>query len=253
MSSENNAKARVGIPYRTRKEELTGQHAQLDKYLVSLRQAGAEAIPVSLALSVDEVRDLASTLDAVVLSGSPADVDPSRFGASRDATCAEPDVDRERVDFALLQHCFAEQKPVLAICFGIQSLNVFLSGTLILDIPSELGTLIDHDRDEEQSSPETFHSVQIEPGSKLAGVFGKSEALVNSSHHQSIGKVGHDLRVTSRAADGVVEAVEWIGDANWVVGVQWHPERMTETDALSRALFRDLVSAAAARKMLASV
>lgn len=253
MRSEDNAKPRVGIPYRTRKEELTGQHAKLDRYLEAVRRAGGEAVPVSLESSVEDVRRLASTLDAVVLSGSPADVDPSRFGASRDPKCAEPDADRERVDFALLEHCFAEQKPVLAICFGIQSLNVFLSGTLIQDIPSELSTPIDHDRDDEGGSAETFHSVQVEPGSKLAQLAGKGEALVNSSHHQSIGKVGRNLRVTSRASDGVIEAVEWTGDANWVVGVQWHPERMVETDSLSRAVFRDLVSAAAARKTLASV
>jgi putative glutamine amidotransferase len=253
MSSEGNAIPRIGVPYRTRKEELTGPHAKLDKYLNAVRLAGGDPVTISLESSVEDVRKLASTLDAVVLSGSPADVDPSRFGASRDAKCAEPDADRERVDFALLEHCFAEQKPVLAICFGIQSLNVFLFGTLIQDIPSELGTPIDHDRDEELGSVEAFHSVQVEPGSKLAQIAGKSEALVNSTHHQSIGKVGRNLRVTSRASDGVIEAVEWTGDANWVVGVQWHPERMVETDALSRALFHDLVSAAATRKTLASV
>ena len=83
-----------------------------------------------------ELLQLAQTLDGVVLSGSPADVDPARFGAAREPECADPDPDRERTDFALLEHSFAEHKPVLAICFGIQSLNVFLGGTLVQDIPS---------------------------------------------------------------------------------------------------------------------
>jgi putative glutamine amidotransferase len=253
MGSDNTLGLRVGVPYRTRNEELTGQYGKLEKYLNAIRGAGAEAVPVSLGLSNDEVSELAATLDAVVLSGSPADVDPARFGDSKHAKTNEPDNDRERVDIALLEHCFAEQKPVLAICFGIQSLNVFLSGTLIQDIPSELGTPIDHDRDEEQGSMETFHSVRVEPGSRLAEMAGKSDVLVNSSHHQSIRKPGRNLRVTSCASDGVIEAVEWAGDANWVLGVQWHPERMAETDALSRALFRNLVGAAAARKSLARV
>jgi putative glutamine amidotransferase len=253
MTAENSHKPRVGVPYRTRKEELTGKRDKMGKYLAAVRQAGGEPVEVSLGLSSEEFKKLAATFDAVLLTGSPADVDPARFGAPRGPKCADPDLARERTDFALLGHCFAEQKPLLAICFGIQSLNVFLSGTLIQDIPSDLGTSITHDWDSDKGEREAFHTARIEPGSRLAKMAGASDVRVNSSHHQSIREPGRNLRVVSRAPDGVIEAVEWIGDSNWVMGVQWHPERAAETDPLAQKLFRELVGVAAARKMPARV
>src|ERR1035441_3491393 len=122
MTTENSHKPRIGVPYRTRKEELTGKSGKMEKYLASVRQAGGEPVAVSLGLHSEEFKRLAATFDAVLLPGRPADVDPARFGAGREPKCADPDPDRERTDFALLEHCFAEQKPLLAICFGIQSL-----------------------------------------------------------------------------------------------------------------------------------
>ena len=253
MNHESSRGPRIGVPYRTENEEVTGKSFKLEKYLDAVRQGGAEPVPVSLLLSPSELRQLAQTLDGVLLTGSPADVDPARFGAARRPECDDPDPERERTDYALLDHAFAEHKPVLAICFGLQSLNVFLGGTLIQDIPSELRTQIEHDWEHEKGAPETFHAAHMEPGSQLARLAGAAEATVNSSHHQSIQEPGRGLRVVARAPDGVIEAVEWTGDLNWVMGVQWHPERMASTDALAQSLFRGLVSAAAARKTLARI
>jgi len=241
---EPNHKPLVGVPYRTLKEEVTGDRAKLEPYLRAVRWAGAEAVPISLALSPDALAQLAKTLDGFVLSGSPADVNPTKFHAAPHPEAAPPDADRERTDFALLEHAFATGKPVLAICYGIQLLNVFLSGTLIQDIPSELHSPIKHDWDHDKGELEPFHTVQIEPGSRLAGLAGATEARVNSSHHQAIREPGRGLRVVARAPDGVIEAVEWTGGDQWVRGVQWHPERMVKTDSLAQALFRGLVSAA---------
>lgn len=242
---------RIGVPYRTKKEEVTGQSIKLEKYLAAVRQAGAEAVPVSLQLGARELGQLAESLDGVVLSGSGADVDPAHFGAARHTECADPDPDRERTDFALLEHAFAEQKPVLAICYGIQSLNVHLGGTLIQDIPSVLGNEIEHKWHREKGAPEPFHPARIESGTQMAQIAGATEAVVNSSHHQSVEELGRGLRISARTADGVIEAVEWVGDSNWVIGVQWHPERVVATDAFAQSLFRGLVSAATARKPLA--
>jgi len=244
MSSEPKPRRRVGVPYRTRKEELTGEFTKIRPYIEALQHAGAEPVVISLGLATDHLDRIADSLDAVLLPGSPADVDPARFGAKRHAECADADPDRERTDFALLEHAFSEHKPVLAICYGIQSLNVFLSGTLVQDIPSELQTSTAHDWDQERGEPEPFHSARIEPGSRLAQLAAAREAMVNSSHHQSVLEPGRDLRVVARAPDGVIEAVEWTGDSNWVVGVQWHPERMAAGDALAQALFRGLIAAA---------
>jgi putative glutamine amidotransferase len=251
MTPPANPPLRIGVPYRTKKEQVTNGTQKIEKYLAAVRQAGAEAVAVSLELSRSQLDELADSLDGFLLSGSPADVDPAHFGAPRQPECNKADPDRERTDFALLRHAFAEHKPVLAICYGIQSLNVHLGGTLLQDIPKALGTEIDHDWDDEQALPDTLHDAQLERGSQLAQLNGSTQAVVNSSHHQSIEEPGRGLRVTARAPDGVIEAVEWAGDSNWVVGVQWHPERMAETDALSQSLFRGLVRAAAARKTAA--
>jgi putative glutamine amidotransferase len=251
MSTSSSRGPRIGVPYRNKKEEVTGQAAKLEKYLAAVRQAGAEPVPVSLLSSSNELRQLAQSLDGVVLSGSPADVDPAHFGAARQPGSANPDPDRERTDFALLEHAFSENKPVLAICYGIQSLNVFLGGTLVQDIPIAFGSQIEHEWHRDQGAPEPFHPARIGSGTQLAQLAGSTEALVNSSHHQSVQEPGRGLRIAARTHDGVIESVEWTGDSNWVIGVQWHPERMATTDALAQSLFRGLVESAAARKALA--
>jgi putative glutamine amidotransferase len=246
MSHKTAQPPRIGVPYRTRTEELTGEFSRLEKYVLAVREAGGEPVVLSLGFSPPHLEKIAETLDGILLTGSPADIVPSRFGARRHPQCADPDPDRERTDFGLLDHAFATQKPVLAICYGIQSLNVYLGGTLVQDIPSEVSTDIKHDwaDDDEHDSADLFHAARVEPGSRLEGMAQAPEAQVNSSHHQAILETGRGLRVVARALDGVVEAVEWTGDSNWVTGVQWHPERMVQTDPLSRTLFGDLVAAA---------
>src|SRR5580692_6139318 len=144
MASQSSQKPRVGIPYRTRKEELSGERSKYNWYGEAVRLAGGEPVEIPLKLPADELRDLANTLDAFVLPGSPADVAPERYHVARRSECADSDPDRERTDSALLENAFAESKPVLAICFGVQSLNVFRSGSLIQDIPSEVRTEIQH-------------------------------------------------------------------------------------------------------------
>jgi putative glutamine amidotransferase len=111
---------------------------------------------------------------------------------------------------------------------------------------------VQHDWDTDNGAPEPFHTVQIDPASRLAEIARGTAAAVNSSHHQSILEPGRNLHIVARAPDGVVEAVEWTGGPDWLIGVQWHPERMAERDPLAQALFRGLV-AAAARKTPARV
>src|SRR5690348_844612 len=243
---------RIGVPYRTRKEEVASGTDKIEKYLAAVREAGGQPVPISLAPSPGDLAGLAPSLDGIVLAGSPADVEPSRYGAARHAKCAEADDDRERIDFALLEACFAGQKPVLAICYGIQSLNVFLTGTLIQDVPAEIGAKVVHSNENEAES-DSFHAIAIEAGSQISKMAGSRETMVNSSHHQAVLVPGNGLRITARAPDGVVEAVEGMDDDNWVVGVQWHPERMMESDPLGRALFGSLVKEAAMRKVRAAL
>jgi putative glutamine amidotransferase len=247
MAQQTQARPRVGVPWRTAAEEAENRRPKIDKYLRAVEQAGGEPVLLSLACTPAELKRQAESLDAFVLSGSPADLDPAHFGAKRHPATADSDAARERTDFAVLEHAFTFRKPVLAICYGIQSLNVFLGGSLVQDIPTELDTKICHSPEEDElpdgtESPDMIHGAQIEKGRVLA-LSGTPSADVNSWHHQSVLEPGLGLRVTARSEDGVVEAVEWTMDENWVVGVQWHPERMPD-DALAQALFRDLLQAA---------
>jgi putative glutamine amidotransferase len=247
MSLPMQTRPRVGVPWRTAAEEAANWRSKIDKYLRAVEKAGGEAVLLSLASTPEELKRQAENLDAIVLSGSPADIDPGHFHAKRHPSAADADAARERTDFALLEHALAANKPVLAICYGIQSLNVFLGGSLVQDIPTELGTTICHSPEADEfpngtETPDPIHRAHLEPGSVLK-LSGMPLVEVNSSHHQSVLEPGRGLRVTARAPDGVVEAVEWTESASWVVGVQWHPERMPE-DALAQALFRDLLLAA---------
>lgn len=248
MPAEQIPQQRVGIPYRTQIEEVKGERAKFDNYVRAIQRAGGEACEISLELSAKELASKLKELDAVVLTGSPADVHPALFKGKPHPKCSFADPRREATDFALLDHAFAEHLPVLAICYGIQSLNVYLKGSLIQHIsaqdPSaEVRTPIPHAESEQQKT-EFRHSIQIDQGTRLAKLAGALEAQVNSSHHQAILEPGRKLKIVARAADGIVEAVEWTGDSNWVMGVQWHPERMAAEDALAQALFRDLIAAA---------
>jgi putative glutamine amidotransferase len=247
MESQFLFRPRIGVPWRTSAEEAANQRTKIDKYLRAVERAGAEAVLLSLAWDAATLRRESENLDAIVLSGSPADVDPAHYGAARHPATDAADASRERTDFALLEHALATGKPVLAICYGIQSLNVFLGGSLIQDIPTEVGTQICHSPAEDElpngdDAPDAIHWSNLASG-RVYALAAAAQARINSWHHQSVLELGRNLRVTARAPDGVVEAVEWIDSSNWVVGVQWHPERMPE-DALAQKLFQELVVAA---------
>jgi len=241
---------RIGIPWRTTREQREGNRKKLDYYFASVRKAGADPCDVKLDQDPAQLLAQLGDLDGFVLPGSPADVDPARFAAAKHPKTNEIDENRDRTDFVILNHAFETGKPVLAICFGCQSLNVYRKGTLIQDIPAERPESIAHGHTDLPSgaSPsgvpkgDLEHSVSFSDGSLLARLNGATAGKINSSHHQAIDQVGHGLRVTARATDGIIEGVEWTGNSNWVVGVQWHPERMPE-DALSQKLFAEFVAA----------
>jgi len=241
-------RVRIGVPYRTLEEEKGGEakSRKIEFYYHALRRAGAEPVPISLETPPAKLAEICAGLDGFVLPGSPSDVNPSRYGEPRHPKTAAPDAARESTDFALLDHAFATGKPVLAICYGNQLLNVFCGGSLVQDIPSEPGNHLPHTA-EQGNYPE--HPVELSADSRLVPLGRSTAARVNSSHHQSIRRAGSGLRVTAHAPDGIIEAVEWTGGpglpmgAGWIVGVQWHPERM-EGDAFASALFRELAGAA---------
>lgn len=193
-------------------------------------------VPVVLP-TVDDARILRrylDELDGLVLVGG-ADVPPSAYGQTPHKT-VEP-LPAQRYDFErkLIALWLASGKPILGICLGMQFTNVVSGGTLIQDIPSQVGTKIDH---------RGYHYVQIEPTSSLAQVLGVQRALVFSGHHQAVKNVGRGLRVVARSEDGVIEALERIA-GGFGLFVQWHPELMDDTghrDAIYGALVRAAVT-----------
>jgi putative glutamine amidotransferase len=250
---------RVGVPYRTSAEEAAGNNTKHAEYCAAVQNAGGDPIAISLQLGDAELNKLALTLDAYVFPGSPADVDPALYGTAKNPKCGDADPAREKTDYALLDDAFANAKPVLAICYGAQILNVKLGGTLYQDIESELPTAMNHTKDDvPKGQPDPVHDAVILSGGELAQIASATGieqagdgfwARVNTSHHQSIRNAGRGLHVVARAPDGINEAVERDFDAmknHWVMGVQWHPERPTHEkmgDELSEFIFRAFMKA----------
>jgi putative glutamine amidotransferase len=208
--------------------------------------------------------------DGVLLPGSKADVDPARFNAARSPHTAAADLPRETVDDLLLKDAYALRKPVLGICYGLQSLNVYREGSLFQHIPDflpqETRSRVNH---EAGKNVAVAHSVEIDPNSKLAQIVAKKVRTpkacpelvegaevrrpivipVNSSHHQSADAIGEHLRIVARCPDdGIIEALEGIAADHFVLAVQWHPERSVDDDAASRAIFGAFIHAATQRR-----
>jgi putative glutamine amidotransferase len=228
----------------------------IPQYERAVQQAGGEPVRIPLDQPPAEVVKMIENCDGVLLPGSNADVDPARFRAPRSPHTAAPDPSRDAVDELLLQDAYKLRKPVLGICYGLQSLNVYRAGSLIQHIPDflteDLRTRVDH---EAGKKVEVAHAVEIESDSKLAAIVdGKGRegrtlvVPVNSSHHQSADAIGSGLRVSARCPDdGVIEALEGTAPDHFVIAVQWHPERSVDLDEPSRAIFRALVEAAKIR------
>ncbi len=236
---------RIAIPEPTSSDTEYNQHS-LPPYIAALEAAGATPVVVPLHERQDRVARLLADVHGILLPGSGYDVDPQRFGETRIPECGPADPGRTAVDELLLQDAFNLHKPILAICHGAQSLNVWRNGSLFQDLETQVKTPINH---RPGRTIAEAHPVHIAPESRLAS-FLPADAdppQVNSSHHQAIHKVGDNLRVSAVSpADGVVEAVELDSPDQFVVAVQWHPERTYTESAFSRAIFAAFVRAAGA-------
>ncbi|MGA7342593.1 MAG: gamma-glutamyl-gamma-aminobutyrate hydrolase family protein [Terracidiphilus sp.] len=229
----------IAIPEPSGDPQYNGR--SLPAYVKAVEAAGAEALVVPLQETQERVAKLLAGVQGILLPGSRYDVDPQRYGEQPIPECGEADPARTAVDELLLQDGFNLKKPILAICHGTQTLNVWRNGSLIQD----LKTQVNH---QPGRAVVEAHAVRIAQGSRLAGLLaagGASEVQVNSSHHQAIRVPGDKLRVSAVSpGDGVVEAVELDSPDHFVVGVQWHPERTYAESGFSRAVFAAFVRAA---------
>jgi len=183
---------------------------------------------------------MAGSLDGILLTGSRSDVDPGHYHKPRSNECGPAQPLRDQVDFLLLESAFKRKIPILAICFGIQSLNVFLGGSLIQDIATAINTPIRHNRLNANDCP--IHEITISTGSLLEEISGGRKFTVNSTHHQAVEHTGRGLEVIAHAGDGVIESVAGTNDDHWILGVQWHPEKSYSNDEFSRKIFHNFLA-----------
>ena len=197
-----------------------------------------------LPLTDDEavLAALAARADGLLLSGG-GDVTPEFYGGdARDPAAQGINRMRDQMELFLVRHfVHEERKPVLGICRGCQVMNVALGGTLVVDVPRDNGLAVNH------FPPDPYqvaHEILLETGSRLAAITGATKLEVNSSHHQAVKVCAPKFRVVARSTrDGVIEAIETDGP-QWVIGVQWHPERLHDRLPHAAGLFRALVEAA---------
>jgi putative glutamine amidotransferase len=212
-------------------------------YEESVRRAGGEPVILDWSALKSGVDALAG-VDGVLMTGGP-DVNPAEYGEARDPAVASlADPARDRFELELARAALKHDAPILAICRGMQVLNVAAGGSLVQDIPSGMPDALPHQVGEPKDA--IAHAVRIEPGSRVAELLDATEARVNSRHHQAVKQPGEGLLVTATAPDGIIEALEK-PDAHFCVAVEWHPENFVETGEFL-PLFEALVQASRPNK-----
>ncbi|MBL8162693.1 MAG: gamma-glutamyl-gamma-aminobutyrate hydrolase family protein [Anaerolineae bacterium] len=209
----------------------------------AIADAGGLPVMIPLSVSDDVVRGVYERLDAVLLPGG-GDVRPSVYGAEAHPATDNIDDNRDHVEIEVARWALEDNLPTLGICRGHQVMNVAYGGTLIQDIPTQIGITLSHDLSEPRYA--VAHEVQLDPGSRLASILGANSVQVNSMHHQSVEQAAPNVCVTAYAPDGVVEALE-VPDKHFILSVQWHPEDMYPHDPIMARIFKAFVDAAGGR------
>ncbi|QJE98966.1 gamma-glutamyl-gamma-aminobutyrate hydrolase family protein [Luteolibacter luteus] len=206
-----------------------------EAYVRAIHAAGG--VPVILPNQDDDpaaIDAYLKELDGLLLPGG-ADIPPAEYGEETHPTVEVLDQNRFRFEKAIGKAWIEKtKKPLLGICLGSQWISVLHGGSLVQDIPSEVGG----------NHRDTKHAVKLEPGTRLQQIYGDAEFEVNSFHHQSVDDAGKGLRIAARGADGVVEATETTDPERFLIGVQWHPEKMLPGDARQGRLLEAFVAAA---------
>jgi putative glutamine amidotransferase len=210
-------------------------------YLHAIQQAGGVPVALPPQLSAASLERIAKELGGLLLTGG-GDVDPARFGEAPHPTVYEVAPARDTLETSAVQIALDRRLPVLAVCRGIQVLNVALGGSLYQDVGTDPGTELRHSQQEPRDQP--THKVTVEPRSRLARVLGTDEIEVNSMHHQAVKALGRGLVAVAWAPDQIIEGVELADPSRFVLGVEWHPEELVGHSEPARRLFAALVAAA---------
>jgi putative glutamine amidotransferase len=206
----------------------------------AIEEAGGLPVLIPISVNRDTLRGIYDRLDGVLLPGG-GDVRPSVYGQETHPATDNISDARDLLEIQLARWAVDDNMPLFGICRGHQVINVALGGTLIQDIPSQIGGKVPHNITEPRSY--RAHEVEIDPSSRLAGILGGTRFQVNSLHHQSIQMAAPEVCVTAYAPDGVAEALE-MPHKNFVLSVQWHPEDFYREDSAMQRLFRAFIEAA---------
>ena len=233
----------IGIPMESNfpdKERKRLMFNGMPTYTHAVDANGGVPVYIPLELGEASLRAIYEKLDGLMLSGG-VDVDPTAYGEEVLPQCGAIDPLRDATELKITQWALQDQKPILAICRGVQLLNVAMGGSLVQDIPTQHPDPIEH-RFDRENFKDRWHPVAVEADSKLAHAFGATNLAVNTAHHQALKQVADGLHVTAQAPDQISEAVEGTNGA-WILGVQFHPERMLEQEPRAHGIFRDFVEA----------
>ncbi len=240
----------IGIPTQTLHsiegipEGLPDSWVMNQRYSRAVAAAGGLPVMIPLLDDGDTLRAIYDRLDGVLLPGG-VDVDPSTYGEAPLAGCGRLDPARDRVELAFARWAIDEGKPLFGLCRGLQIVNVALGGSLYQDIAAQRSDAIKHDYfpTAGYARDHLAHPVTVEAGSRLDALVGSAPLRVNSMHHQGVKTLAPGLITTAVAPDGVIEAVE-SPDSPFLIGVQWHPECLTERDPRMHRLVAGFVEAA---------
>jgi putative glutamine amidotransferase len=222
-------------------EKLPARFAMSRPYITALEATGAAPILLPLDLDPTTLRSLFDRIDGLFLAGG-GDVNPSCYGMEKYDKTEGIDNLRDETELLLTQWALDEDKPLLGVCRGVQTLNVAAGGTLFQDISDLLPDAIRHQYYPEFTREYVAHDISTTPGTRLAGILGDA-ARVNSFHHQALAEVANGFHVAALAPDGVIEAIE--GARNqFAIGVQWHPESLIDADQTMYRLFEAFVNVA---------
>jgi len=229
-------KPRIAIPEPTSRDTAYNERSW-PQYARAVEESGGTAVKVPLSATQSEAARLVASCEGILLPGSGADVNPEKYGENPLPECGAADPAREAIDELLIQDASNLHKPLFGICYGFQSWNVWRGGALIQD----LKTSVNHKPGREVRDA---HHVAVAEDSRIGEITGLTDLSVNSSHHQGLARLGDGLVVAARSPeDDLIEAVEGL-DEQFVIAVQWHPERSFEYDPASKALFAAFVKAA---------
>lgn len=209
-------------------------------YSEAVEAAGGAPVHISLIPHTEYIDAVVDGLDGILLPGSDSDVDPLRYGQQPHPALGEVHKIKDETDLLLIDAAERKQLPLLAICFGMQVLNVSRGGTLVQDIRAQLPEALKHEQGAPRDRPS--HSVKVGAGSRLNEIIKTEDLLVNSHHHQAIEMLGADLVETAWSPDGVIEAFEDPRPDRFVVAVQWHPELGWQSDRFSQRLFNSFLA-----------